>query len=139
VNKGASDPQVQGFVSYQCREIGLGRWKLKLTDPQEALVDNDGEATAVRVEKHSSGDRWTFPRAARTVAAGRAGEAAALRSAPGGDDGGRRCREAVDCCVRRRRDGRAARRQPPQEGPVRRRLYDPRRCRNRPCGSLGSG
>ena len=53
MNKGASDPQVQGFVSYQCREIGLGRWKLKLTDPQEALVDNDGEATAVRVQKGS--------------------------------------------------------------------------------------
>ena len=112
---------------------------MKPTDPPEAPVDNDREATVVRVEKHSSRDRWMLPRAVRTAAAGRAGEVAALRSALGGDDGGRRCREAVDCCVRRRRDGRAARRQPPQEGPVRRRLYDPRRCRNRPCGSLGSG
>ena len=81
MNKGALDPKVQGFVSYQCREIELRRWKLKLTT-QEVPVDNNGEATAVRVEKHSSGDRWTFPRAARTAAAGGAGEAAALGSAP---------------------------------------------------------
>ena len=74
--------------------------------------------------------------AARTAVAGRAGEAAAPRSASGGDDGRRRCREAVDCCGRRRTDGRAARGRTPQEGEglVRRRLDDPRRCRNRPCG-----
>ena len=53
MNKGASDPKVQGFVSYQCREIELGRWKLKLSDPQVAPVDNDGEATVVQVQKGS--------------------------------------------------------------------------------------